>query len=180
MWAKNKITMAFDWIFHGWKCWHIDSRRRSSRCVNSRDMPDLPKASRKQPTGGNITDSPTRERSRQSRKSSNKSSPLNKDSSDGPNPTQQPMPIDDDAQSQLDIPKRTRRKKSKDNSSASGGGGGSSKLRSKAQPTYPTSDFGSPSKARNKPRTSFEEDEQCERELSRISWENWCMYFYAI
>ncbi|TKY52759.1 CRIB domain-containing protein RIC7 [Spatholobus suberectus] len=121
-----------------------DTRRR-----NTRDLPELPKPSKRQSTGG-VTDSPTREKSnkpRQSRKSSNKPR-------DESNPTQQPVSTDSFHPSPTlpDIPKKSRRQRSKENSS-----GGSSKLRSKAQPT---SDAGSPtqSKSRNKPR-SFEENE---------------------
>ncbi|XP_027362964.1 LOW QUALITY PROTEIN: CRIB domain-containing protein RIC6-like [Abrus precatorius] len=111
-----------------------DSRRKSSRSVHSqgvgRDLPELPRASRRQPMG----DSPAREKTektRQSKKSSNKNSQP-KDSME----TQQFMSPDSSclgdgspARSLPDIPKKARRKKSKENSS----GGGSSKLRSKAQ-----------------------------------------------
>ncbi|KAJ1397854.1 hypothetical protein SESBI_31513 [Sesbania bispinosa] len=131
-----------------------DSRRRSSRNVNSqgqgRDLPELPKASRRQAMSNNI-DSPTREKSdksRQSRKSSNRNSQL-KDSSDGSKSNHQLMSIEGDGVPE--IPKKTRRKKSKDNSN----GGGSSKLRSKAQPAETNLDFG--------------ENEHCERGMSGIS-----------
>lgn len=155
---------------------HIDSRR-STRSVNTqgqgRDLPELPKASKRQ-TNGNMTDSPTREKPRQSRKSSNNKHSNLKDSSDGSKQAQQQLMSTDSqiqqvdgpqAQNLPDMPKKIRRKKSKDNSS-----GGSSKLRSKVQQSSdPNLDFGSPSsKSRNKPRP-FEENEQYERELSRIS-----------
>ena len=156
-----------------------DSRRRSSRCANSqkqvRDVPELPKANRRQ-TNNNTTDSPTREKPRQSRKtsSSNRNSNLKDSSSDG---SKQAQIMSNDSQAQqidglpahniLEIPKKTRRKKSKENSS---GGGSTSKLRSKTQqPLDPNLDCESPSsKSRNKP-SSFEENEQCERGMSSIS-----------
>jgi len=149
---------------------HIDTKRRSTRGVNSqtqgRDLPELPKGSRRQ-MNSNITDSPTRERTRQSRRSSaNKQSNL-KDSSDGSNDS---LIQSDGSQGENlpDIPRKARRKKSKDKENS--GGGSSSKLRSKAQQASdPNLDYESPSsKSRNKPK-SFEENEQYERGTSIIS-----------
>ena len=133
-----------------------DSRRKSSRCVNSqtqgRDLAELPKTNRRQ-TNNNMTNSPTKEKPRQSRKtssSSNKNSNLKDSSLDGPKQPSDGPP----AHNIPEIPKKTRRKKSKENSS---GGGSSSKLRSKTQqPLDPNLDYGSPN---SKPR-SFEENEQ--------------------
>ncbi|KAL5068047.1 hypothetical protein RYX36_018934 [Vicia faba] len=157
-----------------------DSKRQSSRSVNSqtqgRDLPELPKASRKQ-TNGNTIDSPTRERPRQRKTSSNKPSNL-KESSDGSKQSQQQQQLvsnDSDIQ-QLDgseahnlqeIPKKTRRKKSKDKENLSGG---SSKLRVKAQKSSDSNlDYGSPSsKPRNIP-SSFEENENYERGMTTVS-----------
>ncbi|KAK7345748.1 hypothetical protein VNO77_16359 [Canavalia gladiata] len=117
-----------------------------------RDLPELPKASRR----GVTTDSPTREKSektRQPRKSSNKSSQL-KDSSDGSNSTQQFMSTDpfSPARTPPDIPRKSRRKKSKENST----GSSSSKLRSKVQSSDPNVD--SMPKSKDK-QCSFEENE---------------------
>ncbi|KAG4959369.1 hypothetical protein AAZX31_13G108600 [Glycine max] len=100
-----------------------DSRRRSTR-----DLPDLPKASKRKSN-----------KPRQSRKSSNKpkeESTLTRIpipvSTDHPLPT---LPVSD-------IPKKSRRQKTKENSS-----GGSSKLRSKAQPA---SESGSPTQFKSR------------------------------
>ncbi|XP_057425103.1 CRIB domain-containing protein RIC6-like [Lotus japonicus] len=119
-----------------------DSRRSRPRLGQGegmgRDLPDLPKGSRRQSTG-NMTDSPSREKSRQSKKSSHKSSSLNKE----PQGEGSPAP---------DIPKKTRRKKSKENS---GSGGGSSKSRSKgAQHQDPSQDYGSASQPVSESRIS--------------------------
>ncbi|KAK2401490.1 CRIB domain-containing protein RIC6 [Trifolium repens] len=158
-----------------------DTRRRSSRSVNSqtqgRDLPELPKSSRRQ-TNSNTTDSPTREKTRQSRKtSSNRPSSNLKDSSDGSkqelmsNDSQDLVVDGSQAQNIPEIPKKTRRKKSKDKDSSSGCGSSTSKLRSKTQqqqPSDPNMDYESPtSKSRNKP-SSFEENENYERGMSGV------------
>jgi hypothetical protein len=143
----------------------IDTRRRSSRSVNSqtqgRDLPELPKASRRQ-TNSNTTDSPTREKTRQSRKtSSNRPSSNLKDSSDD----SQDLVDGSQAQNIPEIPKKTRRKKSKDKDS----GSSTSKLRSKTQqqqqPSDPNMEYESPTS--NKP-SSFEENENYERGMSGV------------
>ncbi|WJX11932.1 hypothetical protein P8452_02478 [Trifolium repens] len=143
-----------------------DTRRRSSRSVNSqtqgRDLPELPKASRRQ-TNSNTTDSPTREKTRQSRKtSSNRPSSNLKDSSDD----SQDLVDGSQAQNIPEIPKKTRRKKSKDKDS----GSSTSKLRSKTQqqqqqPSDPNMEYESPTS--NKP-SSFEENENYERGMSGV------------
>ncbi|KAK2455236.1 CRIB domain-containing protein RIC6 [Trifolium repens] len=142
-----------------------DTRRRSSRSVNSqtqgRDLPELPKSSRRQ-TNSNTTDSPTREKTRQSRKtSSNRPSSNLKDSSDD----SQDLVDGSQAQNIPEIPKKTRRKKSKDKDS----GSSTSKLRSKTQqqqqPSDPNMEYESPTS--NKP-SSFEENENYERGMSGV------------
>jgi hypothetical protein len=153
----------------------IDTRRRSSRSVNSqtqgRDLPELPKSSRRQ-TNSNTTDSPTREKTRQSRKtSSNRPSSNLKDSSDGSkqelmsNDSQDLVVDGSQAQNIPEIPKKTRRKKSKDKDS----GSSTSKLRSKTQqqqqPSDPNMEYESPTS--NKP-SSFEENENYERGMSGV------------
>lgn len=129
------------------------SSRRSSK--QGRDLPELPKASRR-PSTGSITDSPTKEKSdrpRQSRRSSRPKDPSSP--SDGSRPIRQLISNDSlqgdegsPARVPPDIPKRSRRKKSKDSS-----GGGSSKLRSKAQSSDPNLDFESPSGSTTRSRT---------------------------
>jgi len=150
---------------------HIDTKRRSTRGVNSktqgRDLPELPKGSRRQ-MNSNITDSPTRERTRQSRRSStNKQSNL-KDSSDGSNDSLMQLDGSEGENNLPEIPRKARRKKTKDKENSSSGS--SSKLRSKAQqPSDPNLEYESPSsKSRNKPK-SIEENEQYERGTSIIS-----------
>ncbi|XP_058759134.1 CRIB domain-containing protein RIC6 [Vicia villosa] len=150
-----------------------DSKRQNSRSVNSqtqgRDLPELPRASRKQTNGSSI-DSPTREKPRQRKSSSNKPSNL-KESSDGSKQTQQQQLMSNDSEiQQLDgseAPKKNRRKKSKDKENLSGG---SSKLRVKAQKSSDSNlDYASPSsKPRNIP-SSFEENENYERGMTRVS-----------
>ncbi|XP_054800410.1 CRIB domain-containing protein RIC6-like [Prosopis cineraria] len=111
-----------------------DSRSTSSL---GRDVPELPKSSRRQSTGS-VTDSPTREKSdkpRQSRKSSKPARvPASLDQNQGSESPRGNLP---------DIPKKSRRKKSKENSGA-GAGGGPSKCRLKASHLDPNSGFGSP------------------------------------
>ncbi|CAL5207055.1 unnamed protein product [Lathyrus oleraceus] len=156
-----------------------DSKKKGSRSVNSqtqgRDLPELPKASRKQ-TNGSTIDSPTREKPRHRKTSSNKPSNL-RESSDGLKHAQQQQLMSDDSQiQQLDgspaynlqeNPKKTRRKKSKDKENLSDR---SSKIRVKAQQSSDSSlDYGSPSsKPRNIP-SSFEENENYERGMTRVS-----------
>lgn len=159
----------------------IDSKRQNSRSVNSqtqgRDLPELPKASRKQ-TNGSTIDSPTREKPRHRKSSSNKPSNL-KESSDGSKQTQQQQQqlVSNDSEiQQLDgseahdlqeVPRKNRRKKSKDKENLSGG---SSKLRVKAQKSSDSNmNYASPSsKPRNIP-SSFEENENYERGMTRVS-----------
>ncbi|KAK7277493.1 hypothetical protein RJT34_22506 [Clitoria ternatea] len=138
-----------------------DSTRKSSRNVSSqgvkRDLPELPKGSRRA-SGNGVTDSPTREKTEKARQP--KRSAKAKDSSDE---SKFMSPDGSPARSIPDIPKKSRRKKSKENSS-----GVPSKLRSKAQALDTSSvDSGSPSEA--KQRSSFDENEQFEREMDRIS-----------
>ncbi|RDX68654.1 CRIB domain-containing protein RIC7, partial [Mucuna pruriens] len=99
----------------------VDAKRRSTR-----DLPDLPKASKRQSTGG-VTDSPTREkpnRHRQPRKASNKA----KDESIPTRISEYP-----DSPTVPDIPKKSRRQRSKESSS-----GGSAKSTPKSQPNSDT------------------------------------------
>ncbi|KAI4301072.1 hypothetical protein L6164_034388 [Bauhinia variegata] len=89
-----------------------------SRSTTAKDQPDLPKATRRQSTGG-MTDSPAREKSDKP-KSSRQRPSKPKDSSDGSRlsrkqvPTDSPQGSESPASSTPDAPKKTRRKKSKD------------------------------------------------------------------
>lgn len=104
----------------------------------SRDLPELPKASRRQQStssANGATESPTREKVEKTRqrRSSRHSS---REAADSPRQsclsTDSNPGVDSPARNLPDIPKKSRRKKSKD------GGGGSSRSRSKAQasPAY--------------------------------------------
>ncbi|EXB53496.1 TBC1 domain family member 15 [Morus notabilis] len=111
-----------------------DTSRRSGRVPNSpvRDLPDLPKASRRlQSTDGANSgiESPTREKvekTRQRRSSKNAS----RDPTDSPRQGRRSMDsnsgVESPSRNLPDVPKKSQRKKSKD-------GGGSSRSRSKAQ-----------------------------------------------
>ncbi|KAI4349372.1 hypothetical protein L6164_009964 [Bauhinia variegata] len=130
--------------------WVSDDTRRGSRSTASnsqaRDLPELPKSSRRQSTGS-VTDSPSREKSDKPR-SRRPSKP--KDSTDGSRSTRKSGHTDSlqgsesPARSIPDVPKKTRRKKSKDTSTNIGS---ASKLRVKAQTcaSDSNSDLGSPS-----------------------------------
>ncbi|GAU50217.1 hypothetical protein TSUD_29030 [Trifolium subterraneum] len=149
-----------------------DTRRRSSRSVNSqtqgRDLPELPRTSRRQTNSSNTTDSPTREKTRQSRKTSSNrpSSNLKDSSSDGSKQELMSNELDgSQAQNIPEIPKKTRRKKSKEKENSSGNGS-SSKLRSKTQqPLDSNLAYESPT---SKSPSSFEENENYERGISGV------------
>ncbi|XP_045819915.1 CRIB domain-containing protein RIC6 [Trifolium pratense] len=153
-----------------------DTKRRSSRSVTQgRDLPELPKSSRRQT---NTIDSPTRGKTRQSRKtSSNRPSNLK----DSPDESKQELIMSNDSGELLldggsqaqNIPRKTRRKKSKDKDSSSGSSyvSSSSKLGSKTQqpsdPNLDCDDSTPTSKSSNKP-SSFEENENCERGMTGV------------
>ncbi|XP_028758317.1 CRIB domain-containing protein RIC6-like [Neltuma alba] len=137
-----------------------DSRGRTPRSVNSsdRDLPDIPKSSRRQSSGDFIMDSPSRdkpEKPRQRRSSKNKDSRSSAacDLGEGSESPARNLP---------GIPKKSRRKKSKEASGSAGGGSTKSRLKSQNSDL----DVGSPScsltKSRNKQR-SFDEDAQSEK-----------------
>jgi hypothetical protein len=110
------------------------SSQRSARVPNSpaRDLPELPRSSRRQSSTGVVTESPNREKPEKPRQSRRSSKSSLKDSSDGAKPTRQqevslePLP----ARSPPDIPKKSRRKKSE---YTTGGGGSTRSSRLKAQ-----------------------------------------------
>ncbi|XP_060676141.1 CRIB domain-containing protein RIC6 [Ziziphus jujuba] len=159
-----------------------DPNRRSARNNSgSRDLPELPKSSRRHSAGGSV-DSPTKEkteRTRQRRSSKNS----NRDSTDSPKaPKPTRLSLDSSLGSESpsrhsgpDIPKKTRRKKSKD---TTGGGGSSSRSRSTKPPISdnqqqyqsaysdpgpnPESEFGSKSHGNElyRQRQSFEGEEK--------------------
>ncbi|KAJ7972623.1 CRIB domain-containing protein [Quillaja saponaria] len=143
-----------------------DSPRRGTRTTNSsRDLPELPKSSRRHSSTSNITDSPTKEKS--DKQKSRRSSKTSKSREDGNKPTRLPVDLVQESASPSrslpDIPKKTRRKKSKDS-------GGSTRLRSKAQitETYqsPYSDPGIDTESLPRPsdgglsQKSFEEEDE--------------------
>ncbi|KAF3436125.1 hypothetical protein FNV43_RR23217 [Rhamnella rubrinervis] len=124
-----------------------DGNRRDSRASNARarDLPELPKSSRRQHSAGSAVESPTRgksERTKQRRSSKNS----NRDSTDspkGPRPGRLSLDSSLAAASESpsrnlpDIPKKTRRKKSKD----AYVGGSSSKQKPKAQSSSDQPEF---------------------------------------
>ncbi|OIW01676.1 hypothetical protein TanjilG_19784 [Lupinus angustifolius] len=146
--------------------WVSEDSRRSSRQVNSRGLPELPKGPKR--SSNNTTDSPIRERSNKPRQS-RKTSKL-KDSSDESNSTEQIIQMEtvqgdgSPARNLSDIPKKSHRKKSKDSSC----GSESSKLRSKGQSMEPESPSGFVSKSKNNQRP-LEENEHYQRGVSEIS-----------
>ncbi|XP_054805422.1 CRIB domain-containing protein RIC7 isoform X2 [Prosopis cineraria] len=143
-----------------------DSRGRTSRSANSsdRDLPDMPKSSRRQ-SSGEFMDSPSREKSEKPRQ---RRTSKNKDSSDGSRTARNFANFDmaegsDSPSRNLhDIPKKCRRKKSKEASSSAGGGSTKSRLKSQNSDL----DVGSPSRSvprsRNKQK-SFDEDAESEK-----------------
>lgn len=110
-----------------------DSGRKGVSAHNSpvRDLPELPKSSRRQSSTSASAESPTREKSDKPRQPRRSSKSSTKDISDGSKPTRKPKdPSLLGSESPVpDIPKKSRRKKSKDSSN----GGGSSRSRNRAQ-----------------------------------------------
>ncbi|GAV84543.1 PBD domain-containing protein [Cephalotus follicularis] len=95
-----------------------DSSRKVGRAPVSpgRNLPELPKSSRRQSSTGSSAKSPTREKSEKSRQTRKYSKSSNKDISDSSIPTRKPKdPIQgSDMPTVFDISKTSQRKKSKD------------------------------------------------------------------
>ncbi|KAF7804617.1 CRIB domain-containing protein RIC7-like [Senna tora] len=136
-----------------WVSQEIDSRRQSRR-----ETSEMPKSSRRQ-SAGNGTDSPVREKSRQTRRSSKQ-----RDPSEASKPTETIaiQGSESPAGDLPDIPKKTRRKKSKENSGGGSGGAGKSRLK-KSSSDQNTDSVGSEFKP-SKERSHREEDGQGESE----------------
>ncbi|KAI9121991.1 hypothetical protein K1719_006680 [Acacia pycnantha] len=116
-----------------------DSKSSSSR---RRDLPELPKSSRRQLTDS-VAHSPTREKSDKQRRSGKSSKPKDPSVSSRPArviaPSDQNQGSESPSSDQSDIRRKARRKKSKENS-----GGGTSKSRLRASHSDPNSGSGSP------------------------------------
>ena len=143
-----------------------------------KDLPELPKSSRRQ-SMGNMRESHAKEKSDRPRqhKKSSKHSQQRKDTCNEYKPTYQTMANDMDSlqgsdlqpRTLPDVHKRSRSNKAKD---ASNGGSCSSKSRSRAQPRDPNLDQELPSRSSSKSRnkqTSFEEEDgQLQRASSKV------------
>lgn len=120
-----------------------EANRRESR---GRNLPELPRSSRRQHSAGGGVDSPTREKSdrtRQRRSSKNSHRSDSTDSPKGPRPARLSLDSSLAASSESpsrnlpDVPKKTRRKKSKD----AYVGGSSSKTKHKAHTSSDQPEF---------------------------------------
>uniref|UniRef100_A0A2N9G289 CRIB domain-containing protein n=1 Tax=Fagus sylvatica TaxID=28930 RepID=A0A2N9G289_FAGSY len=152
-----------------------DSNRRSTRTPNSpaRDLPEVPRSSRRHSSSSAVTGSPSREKTdkpRQSRRPSKSS----KDSADDSKLSRLPMVPSSSlgsvspSHSLPDIPKKSRRKKSNSKDCSAGGSTRASRLKAQAPEPYqsPFSDPGPVSGSVSTPmnnevyQKSFEEGPQ--------------------
>lgn len=153
----------------------IGSRGKTSKSANylDRDLPDIPKSSRRQPIG-EFMDSPTRDKPRRPRQ---KKSSKNKTTSDGSRQSRNSMASDlgegseSPARNLPDIPKKSTRKTSKEVSSGGSRDSVKPRLRSQNLHLGAESPSHSMTKSRNKQR-SLDEDADREkgngREISQV------------